>query len=223
MGSGEDTVSVGVLLGGCGYYDGTDVHEAVFTLLAIEAAGERVILVAPDIAQERTVDHLSGDEARESRNVLRESARLARLPIRALQDVRPDELEALIIPGGYGPVVNFSTGFAKPGLPRAVRPEVSRFLLQLLEIGTPIGCASLGEIPVRTVLGDEIDVPTQPAGPQVLAIDEKRSIVCTPGFTAFARLADVKAGVDAMVGEVLRLVRDRRRSAASAQRGATGA
>src|SRR2546422_6588011 len=72
---GGRTVSIGVLLGGCGYYDGTDVHEAVFTLFAIEAAGERAILVAPDIAQERTVDHLSGDEVPDARNVLRESAR----------------------------------------------------------------------------------------------------------------------------------------------------
>jgi len=54
-------LSIGVLLGGCGHYDGTDVHEAVFALLALEAAGERPVLIAPDRAQERTVDHLSGD------------------------------------------------------------------------------------------------------------------------------------------------------------------
>ena len=215
-------MSVGVFLGGCGYYDGTDVHEAVFTLLAIEAAGEKAILVAPDVTQERTVDHLSGDEAQETRNVLRESARLARLPIRALLDVRHDELEALIIPGGYGPVVNFSTGFAKPGEPRAVRPDVAAFLLQFLAAGKPIGCVSLGEIPVRTVLGDEIEVPAPPAGPWVLAIDPKRAIIHTPGFTAFTRLADVKAGIDAMVGEVVKLVQERRRAAALASRGAKG-
>lgn len=217
-------MAVGVLLGGCGYYDGTDVHEAAFTLLAIEAAGERAVLVAPDIAQERTVDHLSGDEApQEIRNVLRESARLARLPIRALRDVRHDELEALIIPGGYGPVVNFSTGFAKPGEPHAVRPDVAAFLSHFLDTGKPIGCVSLGEIPLRRVLGDEVEVPAPPAGPRVLAIDQKHAIIHTPGFTAFTRLADVKTGIDAMVGEVLRLVQERRRAAASAPRGATGA
>ena len=215
-------MSIGVLLGGCGYYDGTDVHEAVFTLFAIEAAGERAILVAPDIAQERTVDHLSGDEVPDARNVLRESARLARRPIRALQEVRHDELEALFIPGGYGPVVNFSTAFARPGEPRAVRQEVAVFLRHFLEVGKPIGCVSLGEIPLRTVLGDTIEVPAPPATPEALMIDRERSIVHTPGFTAFTRLADVKAGIDAMVGEVLKLVRERRRIAASASRGTTG-
>src|SRR2546428_5201738 len=156
---GGRTVSIGVLLGGCGYYDGTDVHEAGFTLFAIEAAGERAILVAPDIAQERTVDHLSGDEVPDARNVLRESARLARRPIRALQEVRHDELEALFIPGGYGPAVNFSTAFARPGEPPAVRQEAAVILRHLVEAGTPLGSVSLGQIPPQTVLGDTIQEP----------------------------------------------------------------
>jgi len=216
-------VSIGVLLGGCGYYDGTDVYEAVFTLLAIEMEGERAILVAPDIAQERTVDHLSGDESQDARNVLRESARLARRPMRALQDARPDEMEALLIPGGYGPVVNFSTAFARPGESHAVRPEVAAFLRHFLEAGKPIGCVSLGEIPLRSVLGDSIEVPSPPAGPRTLTVDRERAIVHTPGFTAFSRLADVKMGIDAMVGEVLGLVREKRRIAAAAGRGTMGA
>jgi len=211
-------MSIGVLLGGCGYYDGTDVNEAVFTLLAIEAAGERAILVAPDTDQERTVDHLSGDEIPETRSVLRESARLSRRPIRKLHEVHQDELEALLIPGGYGPVVNFSTAFARRGEPRAVRPDVTEFLRGLLEARKPIGCVSLGEIPLRTVLGDPIDVPAPSIDPQALTIDRERGIVHTPGSTAFTRLSDLKAGIDAMVGQVLALVRERRRLAATAGR-----
>lgn len=213
-------LSIGVLLGGCGHYDGTDVHEAVFALLALEAVGERPVLIAPDRAQERTVDHLSGDEVQEGRNVLRESGRLARRPIRSLSEARPDEFEALIIPGGYGPVVNFSTGFARIGEPRALVPEIASFLKHFVEARKPIGCISLGEIPVRALLGDEIDVPAPPPGPAALNIDRERGIVHTPGFTAFTRLADVKAGIEAMVAEVLRLVQDRRREAAVAARAA---
>jgi enhancing lycopene biosynthesis protein 2 len=212
-------VSIGVLLGGCGHYDGTDAHELAFTLLSVEAAGERTILIAPDITQERTVDHLSGDEVQEPRNVLRESARLARRPIRSLEAVRHDELEALLIPGGYGPVVNFSTGFARQGAERRMNPEIAAFLRHFLDTGKPIGCVSLGEIPVRTVLGGDIEVPPPPAGPQALTIDRERSIVHTPGFTAFTRLVDVKAGIEAMVGEVLRIVRERRSDRAAAARG----
>lgn len=212
-------MSIGVLLGGCGHYDGTDVHEAVFLLLALEAAGERPVLIAPDRLQERTVEHLGGDEVREERNVLRESARLARRAIRSLSEARPDELEALIIPGGYGPVVNFSTGFARLGERRALHPEIASFLQHFLEARKPIGCISLGEIPVRELLGDPIDVPAPPAGPAALAIDQERGIVHTPGFTAFSRLADVRAGVEAMVAEVLRRVHDRRRAAAKSGAG----
>ena len=148
-------MSIGVLLGGCGYYDGTGAHEAVFTLLAIESAGERAILIAPDIDQDRVVDHLTGDEVSERRNVMRESARLARLPIHSLADTRPEDLEALIIPGGYGPVVNFSTGFARVGERRRLRGDVETFLGRCLAARLPIGCVSLGEIPLRTTLGED--------------------------------------------------------------------
>ena len=212
-------MSIGVLLGGCGHYDGTDVHEAVFLLLALESAGERPVLIAPDRLQERTVEHLGGDEVREERNVLRESARLARRPIRSLSEARPEELEALIIPGGYGPVVNFTTGFARLGERRALLPEIAGFLKHFIEARKPIGCISLGEIPVRAFLEEEIDVPAPPASPVDLAVDQERGIVHTPGFTGFSRLADVKAGVEAMVAEVLRRVQDRRRAAAKAAAG----
>ena len=211
-------MSIGVLLGGCGHYDGTDVHELAFTLLAVEEAGERTVLIAPDIPQERTVDHLSGDEVQEPRNVLRESARLARRPIRSLEAVRQDELEALLIPGGYGPVVNFSTGFARQGAARRLNPGVAAFLRGFLDAAKPVGCVSLGEIPIRTLLGEDIEVPPPPAGPRALTIDRRRSIVHTPGFTAFTRLADVKAGIEAMVAEVLRIVRERRGDRAAAAR-----
>ena len=207
-------MSIGVLLGGCGHYDGSDPLEVAFTLLAIETAGERAILLAPDIAQERTVDPLSAEEVHDPRNVLRESARLARRPIRSLESVRGDELEALLIPGGYGPVINFSTGFAVPGARRAVHPLVAEFLRRCLDRGLPIGCVSLGEIPIRTLLGDAIEPPPPPPDPRSLTIHPTRPIVHTPGFTVFTRLLDVKAGIDALVAEVLSRVRERRAAAA---------
>ncbi len=213
-------MSIGVLLGGCGYYDGTDAHEAVFTFLAIETAGERAVLIAPDVDQERVVDHLTGDEMQERRNVMRESARLARLPIRSLSETRPEDLEALIIPGGYGPVVNFSTGFARVGESRRLKEDVEAFLGRCLAARLPIGCVSLGEIPLRTALGEEIVVPQPPLSVTALAVDRDRAIVHTPGSTAFTRVADVKAGIDAMVAGVLSLVHERRRQAATAARSA---
>ncbi len=206
-------MSIGVLLSGCGAYDGTDAREAVLTLLAIETAGERAVLIAPDVDQERVVNHLTGEETPEKRNVMRESARLARLPIRSLSETRPEELEALIIPGGYGPVVNFSTGFARVGEPHGLRDDIAKFLARCLAARLPIGCVSLGEVPLRTAAGQEIAMPAPPRGPSDLTVDEERSIVHTPGSTAFPRLMDVKLGIDAMVVEVLRRVAIRRRQA----------
>jgi len=211
-------MSIGVLLSGCGSYDGTDAREAVLTLLAIETAGERAVLIAPDIEQERVVDHLTGEETTDRRNVMRESARLARLPIRSLSETRPEELEALIIPGGYGPVVNFSTGFARVGEPHGLRGDVQTFLGRCLAARMPIGCVSLGEVPLRTAIGAEIAMPAPPRGPSTLTVDEERSIVHTPGSTAYTRLTDIKSGIDAMVTEVLRRVQERRREAATAAR-----
>ncbi len=211
---------IGVLLGGCGHFDGTDVHEAVLTFLALEGAGEKPILLAPDIEQDRTVDHVSGEEVPgEIRGVLRESARLARGGIRTLSECRPEDLEALIIPGGYGPVVNFSTGFARRGQERGIVPQVADFIRHFLDQRKPVGLVSLGEIPVRTLLGQEIEVAPPPSDPAKVVIDRERSIVHTPGFTAFNRLDDVRVGIEVMVGEVLRLVEERARGEGAAREG----
>src|SRR5262245_42077942 len=127
---------IGVLLAGCGLYDGSDIHETVLLLEALEARGERPLLVAPDAPQTRIVDHLTGEGvAGEPRGMLRESARLARGALRALGEVRPEDLEALVVPGGYGPAVNLGTGFATPGVVRTLLPEVEAFLRHFIESG----------------------------------------------------------------------------------------
>ncbi|HEU4400891.1 MAG TPA: hypothetical protein VFT43_02180 [Candidatus Polarisedimenticolia bacterium] len=205
---------IGVLLGGCGLYDGSDIHEVVLVLQALEEAGEKPLLLAPDIPFERVVDHLSGDEVgAESRNVLRESARLARGAIRSLGSCRPQDLEALVIPGGYGPVVNFSTGFARIGQRRGIVPQVAEFIRHFLEAGKPLGLVGLGDVPVRTLLDQELEMTPPPPDARHLAIDRGRRIVHTPGFAAFTRLRDVRAGIEAMIEELLRLMEERSRAA----------
>lgn len=214
---------IGVLLGGCGMYDGSDVQESVLVLQALEAENERPVLLAPDIPQQRTVDHLTAVAAEdERRNVLRESARLARGAMRTLAPALAEELEALIIPGGYGPVVNFSTDFARPGAARGIIPEVAAFLRRFLEERKPIGLVGLGEVPIRTLLGQELDLPPVPSAPGDPVVDAERRLVHTPGFSAFNRIADVRIGIEAMVREVIRLMEDRLRQEAEDGRGAVG-
>jgi enhancing lycopene biosynthesis protein 2 len=198
-------------------YDGSDIHETVFTLLALEAAREKPILLAPDVVQDRTVDHLTGDEVEgERRGVLRESARLARGSVHPLSGQRPSDLEALIIPGGYGPVVNFSTGFARVGETRRLVPEVQAFLSHFLAARKPIGLVGLGEVPVRGLLGQEVEIPAPQSDPRQITVDRERAIVHTPGFVLFTRLEDVWLGIETMVAEVLRLMEERIRRDAPA-------
>ena len=206
---------IGVLLAGCGMYDGSDVHETTLLLLALEEVGERPVLIAPEVDQDRTVDHLSGDEVvDERREVLRESARLGRTALRTLENYRPEDLEALVIPGGYGPVVNLSSGFARSGEPRRILPAVKRFIEHFIDERKPIGLISLGEVPVRTILQQELEIAPPPHDPDRPTIDAQRAIVHTPGFSVFTRMQDVQRGIRAMVAELLRLMGERQRQSA---------
>jgi len=203
-------VRIGVLLSGCGLYDGSDVHETVFVLEALERAGERPTLLAPDRPLGRTVDHLTGDAVDgETRNVLRESARLARTPVRALESVRPDHLEALIVPGGYGPVVNLTEGFAVPGAGLALSADVAAFVGHFLRERKPVGVVGLGEVVVRLALKEAVRPPDPTPSPEALSIDADRPVIATPGFGGFGRFREVRLGIDRMVQEILRRLGER--------------
>lgn len=91
---------IGVVLSGCGVYDGTEIHEAVITLLAIARSGAQAICFAADKAQTDVINHLTGEPMAESRNVLVEAARIARGDIQPLAAARAEDLDALIVPGG---------------------------------------------------------------------------------------------------------------------------
>jgi enhancing lycopene biosynthesis protein 2 len=95
---------VAVVLSGCGAGDGSEIREAVLTLLSLERAGADVIFAAPDLEQPVVSDHLRGaiDVGAPARRVLSESARIARGQIRALADLQVGDFDALIFPGGDG-------------------------------------------------------------------------------------------------------------------------
>ncbi len=105
-------------------------------------------------------------------------------------------------------MVNFCTGFATPGVRRELVPVIDRFIRHFLDAGKPMGLISLGEVPVRTILGQEMEV-RPPPDPRQVKVDRERRIVHTPGFTVFTRLRDVQAGIETMVSEVLRLIEER--------------
>src|SRR5690554_3977996 len=129
---------IGVVLSGCGVFDGSEVHESVLTLLAIHHAGAQAVCLAPDIAQHHVINHLTGKEMNETRNVLVEAARIARGDVEAVDAVRPEDLDAIIFPGGFGAAKNLCT-FAFDGAEARVDPGVQNLLKGMFEARKPIG------------------------------------------------------------------------------------
>ena len=97
---------IGICLSGCGFNDGAEIHESVITALALDRVGTDILYTAPNMMQTKVVNHLSGDNMNENRNVLIESARIARGEITDLADITADDMDGLIFPGGFGAVLN---------------------------------------------------------------------------------------------------------------------
>lgn len=120
-------------------YDGTEIHEAVCTLLALAQAGHTYQCIAPDVDQHHVIDHTSGNEMNEVRNVFIESARIARGDIKKLSDISASDYDALMMPGGFGTAKNF-TKWAFKGPDGDILPEVKNLILDFVKAQKPI-CA----------------------------------------------------------------------------------
>lgn len=214
---------VGVLLSGCGVFDGSEIHEAVLTLLALDRSGAEVVCTAPDMQQLHVVNHLSTEEMNESRNVLVESARIARGNIIDLKNLVAAQIDALIIPGGYGTAKNLST-FAVKGPQAEVHPEVQRILEQMLTAGKPIGATCIAAAPLTRALAahaPEVTIGTDTATAAAIEtmggrhisrqvnqihLDRRNKIVTTPAYMLGPGIKDVAEGIEKLVRQVLALV-----------------
>ncbi len=148
-------LKVGVLLSGCGFNDGSEVYEAVLTILALEKAGATVQAMAPDIEQAVVVNHYSGEEERrEVRNMLVESARIVRGQIISTREVSSHSLDALVVIGGWGAVKNLCSYFVD-GAQARINPDAERLITELHALGKPIGAMCTGPILVALALRDK--------------------------------------------------------------------
>ncbi len=127
-----------VVLSGCGVLDGAEIHEATLSLLAIALAGAEYEIFAPDIAQYHVINHITGKEMDEKRNVLIESARIARGKISPLSMFKAASFDALLFPGGFGAAKNLSS-FAFDGPACKVNGEVESAIKAMLSAKKPIG------------------------------------------------------------------------------------
>jgi len=146
-----------VVLSGSGVYDGAEIHEATLTMLAIMKQEGTYQCFAPDVNQHHVINHLTGDEMNESRNVLIESARIARGDIKTLSEFDGQDFDALIFPGGFGAAKNLSTvAFDGPGA--KVNPKVEKAVKQMLDLGKPIGALCISPAFIAKIIGDNVEV-----------------------------------------------------------------
>ncbi len=130
-------MKIGVLLSGCGVYDGAEIQEAVLTLLEIERIGAEAVCIGINDAQHHVVNHLTGEVQQQQRNMLEEAARIARGNIVDIAQVVPADIDALVIPGGFGSAKNFSN-WAFNGPEGTLRSDVKLLLVNLYNVGKPI-------------------------------------------------------------------------------------
>lgn len=212
---------VAVILSGCGVYDGAEIHESVLALLRLDQRGAQVQCFAPNIAQLHVVDHLSGDEMSESRNVLVESARIARGNIKDLREAKIDDFDALIVPGGFGAAKNLSD-FAVSGAQCTVNPEVLRVTQGFASAGKPVGliciapamAAKIYGAGVVCTIGTDADTATalgqmgaehQDCTVEDIIVDEQRKLVTTPAYMLAESISQAASGINKLVDRVLEL------------------
>ena len=217
---------VGVVLSGCGVFDGAEIHESVITMLALDRSGADYQCMAPDVEQMHVVNHLTGQEAEgESRNVLVESARIARGEVVDMAGVTSNDVDAVIFPGGFGAAKNLCD-FAVKGTDCDVHPEVLRLVREMHEAGKPIGVVCIAPAMMAKVMedsGSSVDLPIGTDEETAAAIesmgashvscpveefvvDRENKIVSTPAYMSANRITEVEAGVTKLVDEVLKLI-----------------
>ncbi|MEM1110879.1 MAG: isoprenoid biosynthesis glyoxalase ElbB [Pseudomonadota bacterium] len=214
---------VAVVLAGCGVYDGSEIHEAVLTLLSLEQQGASYQCFAPDIEQMHVIDHLRGEPAEgETRNVLVEAARIARGDILALGEADFAEFDALLVPGGFGAAKNLCD-FAVAGSEMKVLPEFLTFAQGFRAAGKPIGLICISPVMAAAICGEGAectignDAETAAAIGAMGAVhlecpvnearvDTERKLVTTPAYMLGPKVADVYAGISQCVKDVLALV-----------------
>ncbi|MBN3863476.1 isoprenoid biosynthesis glyoxalase ElbB [Pseudomonas frederiksbergensis] len=215
---------IAVILSGCGVYDGAEIHESVITLLRLDQRGAQVQCFAPDIAQLHVINHLTGEEVPESRNVLVESARIARGNIKDIREADVEDFDALIVPGGFGAAKNLSN-FAVEGAGCSVQPDVLALTEAFAEAGKPVGLICISPALAAKIYGPGVtctignDANTAAAMNKMGAThaecavtdiveDKARKLVSTPAYMLAQSISEAASGINKLVDRVLELTHE---------------
>lgn len=210
-----------VILAGCGVYDGTEIHEATLTLLAIAKAGCSYECFAPDKEQSQVINHITGKQMNEERNVLVESARITRGKIKPLNLYEPENFDAVIFPGGFGVAKNLCT-LAFEGSECSVDPEVELAVIASVEAKIPIGALCVAPVLIAKILpGADVTIGKDPETVKIIEdmggthhetnhaeviIDEKYKLVTSPCYMLDAHILQIAEGTQNVVDELINLM-----------------
>jgi len=207
---------VAVILSGSGVFDGAEIHESVLTLLALEKAGAKYSCFAPDINQLHVVNHLTGDvDESDTRNVLVEAARIARGDIQNVTELKAEEFDALMLPGGFGAAKNLCT-FAVDGKDSKVNDDVLTACKAFAEAGKPAAyaCIAPAIIPAVYPQGVKLTIGTDAGTAEALnamgashvdsnvdgvVYDETYKVFSTPAYMLAGSISEAAASIDNIV------------------------
>jgi len=219
-------MKIGVLLSGCGVNDGSEIHETVITMLALDRADVETHLMAPNIDQMHVINHYTGQEMDEFRNVLVESARIARGDIKDMAEVTGGDLDALIIPGGFGVAKNLSD-YAMSGAECSINPDVYRLVSEMVLLKKPIGAICIAPAMMAKILAEQNRSATITIGKdkstakdiqamgsthkecpvEEMVIDEENNIVTTPAYMSAKNISEAAEGIEKLVKQIILMVK----------------
>lgn len=214
---------VAVILSGCGVFDGAEIHESVLTLWALEQENVNYQCFAPNIEQAHVINHLTGEEMDQKRNVLVESARIARGNIKDLKDFRADEFDALILPGGFGAAKNLSD-FAFKGADCSINSDVLNACVAMAKANKPCGYICIAPAMIPKIYGDgakltigndeEASTNIEKMGGQHVdcpvdkfVIDEQHKVVSTPAYMLAGSISEAASGITKLVSQVISMAK----------------
>jgi enhancing lycopene biosynthesis protein 2 len=214
---------IGVILSGCGVFDGSEIHEAVITLLCLDLHGAAYQCLAPDRPLQ-TINHLTKQPGGgEKRNVLVEAARIARGEILDLARVKGADYDGFVLPGGFGAAKNLCT-FAMDGAKCSADPQVARVLTEAHAVGRPIGFICIAPAVAAKVFGaalhptltigheaataaglEQLGATHQPCAVGDFILDAKNRILSTPAYMEAKSIKDVYEGVNKLVRKLVEM------------------
>lgn len=209
---------IAIVLSGSGVYDGAEIHEATMTMLAVSKAGLEYQCFAPDIDQMHVVNHFTGEEMKESRNVLVESARIARGNVKSLDQLEMKQFHALIFPGGFGVAKNLCS-YATDGVEFTVDSEVERVVRDAHSLKKPIGALCISPVLIAKILSDvNVTVGEDPETVKVIGqigarhtnathgeviVDNLNKVYSTPCYMLDANISQIYDGATALVQRII--------------------